>query len=90
VLEITDRELAQPRFVNECTTVYLDSVRDYIVQNIAQTMAEERKLRGMFDAYERSIEWDENTDLSMGASGACFRDFPDFLHSKHIGDDRRP
>jgi hypothetical protein len=34
-----------------------------------------RKSRGMFEALERSDEWDRDTDLSMGASG---------LHRKHV------
>lgn len=69
-MEITNRELMGKKFVAECTPAYLLSVREYILNNIAKKIAEEREEHGMFDALERDKEWDEYTDLSLGASGA--------------------
>lgn len=69
ILEIADKELATPRFANECTQTYLDAVHDFIRERIARKIAENRKSRGMFEALEREAEWDADTDLSMGATG---------------------
>lgn len=69
ILEFVDRELAQRRFKTECTAAYLATIRGFISEHIAQRLAQIRKSRGMFDALEREPEWDEHTDLSMGASG---------------------
>lgn len=65
---MTDKELATPRFANECTRTYLDAVRDFIHDGVAHKVAENRKSRGMFEAFEREGEWDADTDLSMGAT----------------------
>ena len=70
ILEFVDRELSQRRFTSECTAAYLATIRGFVSEHIAQRLAQIRKSRGMFDALEREDEWDENTDLSMGASGA--------------------
>ncbi|KXN84194.1 DNA-directed RNA polymerase III subunit rpc1 [Leucoagaricus sp. SymC.cos] len=70
ILEITDKELATPRFASECTQTYLDSVRNFIHDRVARKIAENRKCRGMFEALEREEEWDADTDLSMGATDA--------------------
>ncbi|PPQ79563.1 hypothetical protein CVT25_003445 [Psilocybe cyanescens] len=70
VMEYVDRELATPRFVVETSPTYLGIVRKFIFDNVANKMAEIRRGRGMFDALEREDEWDEDTDLSMGASEA--------------------
>lgn len=43
-------------------------VRGFISENVALRLAEIRKSRGMFEALEREDEWDEETDLSMGAT----------------------
>jgi DNA-directed RNA polymerase III subunit RPC1 len=69
-MEVTDRELGEKRFVTECSPVYRTSVRDFVAEHVAQKMVDERKERGMFDALEREADWDEDTDLSLGASGA--------------------
>ncbi|KAF8516014.1 hypothetical protein BU17DRAFT_76736 [Hysterangium stoloniferum] len=70
ILEITDRELTKPKFMKECTPAYIGTVRAFIVDRIAHRLASVRRARGMFDALEREAEWDEDTDLSMGASRA--------------------
>ncbi|KAH9482988.1 DNA-directed RNA polymerase III subunit rpc1 [Psilocybe cubensis] len=70
VMEYVDRELATPRFVNETSPTYLDVVRKFIFDNVANKMAEIRRNHGMFDALEKEGDWDEDTDLSMGASDA--------------------
>lgn len=71
-MEITDRELAERKFIAECTPAYLASVRAYVLDNIAKKVAQEREKRGMFDALEREADWDEFTDLSMGTSGKAY------------------
>ena len=38
------------------------------MDHIAHRLARIRQARGLFDALEREEEWDEETDLSMGAS----------------------
>ena len=68
-MELVDQELATPRFSSESSPAYLETVRKFILENLANKLAGTRKGRGMFDALEREVEWDEDTDLSMGASG---------------------
>lgn len=63
-----DRQFATPRF-NGCSDVYISSVRDFIVDKLVNKMADSRRRQGMFDALEREGDWDEDTDLSLGASG---------------------
>jgi hypothetical protein len=71
-MEITSQELSKPRFQNECTTAYIATVRGFVLDNIARKVARVRKSHGMFEAEEREEEWDEETDLSMGATGMVF------------------
>lgn len=66
---IVDHELDTPRFRNECTPAYLATVRKFILDKLALKLADSRRGRGMFDALERTEDWDEGTDLSLGASG---------------------
>jgi DNA-directed RNA polymerase III subunit RPC1 len=68
-MTLVDHELATPRFRNECTPAYLETVRNFIFSNVARKLADSRRCRGMFDALEKADEWDEGTDLSLGASG---------------------
>ncbi len=68
-METVDRELSKKKFTTECTAAYLATLRGFISENVAQKLAEQRKSRGMFEALEREEEWDEDTDLSMGATG---------------------
>ncbi|KAJ3513331.1 hypothetical protein NLJ89_g3010 [Agrocybe chaxingu] len=70
VMEIADRELATPRFKSECTPAYLDTIRKFIFDHLAHKMADARLKRGMFEALEHESEWDEYTDLSLGATAA--------------------
>jgi DNA-directed RNA polymerase III subunit RPC1 len=69
IVELVDRELQNPKFTSECTPAYLTTVREFVVLHVANHLASMRKSRGMFEALERSNEWDSDTDLSMGASG---------------------
>jgi DNA-directed RNA polymerase III subunit RPC1 len=69
ILEIVDRELSLPKFVAECTPSYIASIHIFLNNFVAHRLAIVRKSRGMFEALERSDEWDEDTDLSMGATG---------------------
>ena len=68
IMELVDRELSHRKFTNECTAAYLATIRGFISENVANKLGEIRKSRGMFEALEREEEWDEETDLSMGAS----------------------
>lgn len=69
ILEIVNRELATPRFKSGCNPVYIDVIRKFLADKLATRMAEARRKQGMFDALEREGDWDEDTDLSLGASG---------------------
>ena len=64
-----DRELSLPRFATECTPAYISTIRTFLSDHVAYRLATVRKSRGMFEALERYDEWDEYTDLSMGATG---------------------
>jgi DNA-directed RNA polymerase III subunit RPC1 len=68
ILEMVDRELSLPRFVTECTPAYVSTIRTFINDHVTHRLAIARKSQGMFEALERSEEWDEDTDLSMGAT----------------------
>lgn len=68
VIEITDEELNQKKFLSECTPAYRATLRGFVTEHIAHRLAEVRRSRGMFDALERQEEWDDDTDLNMGAS----------------------
>ncbi|OCH86035.1 beta and beta-prime subunits of DNA dependent RNA-polymerase [Obba rivulosa] len=70
IFEFVDRELATRRFISECTPAYLATVRGFISEHIVDRLAEVRRQHGMYDALEREAEWDEETDLSLGASDA--------------------
>jgi DNA-directed RNA polymerase III subunit RPC1 len=68
-MELTDSVLEEKRFTSECNAAYLTTVRKFVLQHVAERVAKERKGRGMFEAAERHIDFDDETDLSMGASG---------------------
>ena len=55
--------------MSECTLSYLSTIHKFINDHVAGKLAELRRGRGMYDALEREGEWDEETDLSLGASG---------------------
>jgi DNA-directed RNA polymerase III subunit RPC1 len=59
--------------MNEFTQTYLDVLRNFVHNNVACKIAENRQSRGMFEALERDTEWDADTDLSMGATGKLMR-----------------
>ena len=63
-------ELASPRFRNECTSAYIKSIEDFIQINVIDKVTTCRDQHGMFDAAEKSEEWDDDTDLSLGAPGS--------------------
>ncbi|KAF9057391.1 hypothetical protein BJ165DRAFT_28479 [Panaeolus papilionaceus] len=70
IMEIVDKAFKSPKFKEGCSEPYLATVREFIYEKLAEHMAAARRSRGMFDAIERSSEWDEDTDLSMGADDA--------------------
>ncbi|OSX60618.1 hypothetical protein POSPLADRAFT_1148493 [Postia placenta MAD-698-R-SB12] len=70
ILELVDRELSRRQFTSECTAAYLATIRGFVTEHIAHRLAEIRRNHGMFEALEREEEWDEETDLSLGASDA--------------------
>lgn len=51
-----------------CTEQYVEAVTAYVSKQ-AKRLAEAREQVGMFDAYVKEADWDEETDLSMGAGG---------------------
>jgi len=65
-MTLVDHELATPRFRNECTPAYLETVRNFIFSNVARKLADNRRCRGMFEALEKE---DAETGISLGASG---------------------
>jgi len=68
-MEYVDKELSSPRFKDETAPQYISFIRDFIYDNVASKIADARRKHGMYDALEREDEWDEYTDLSLGASG---------------------
>lgn len=70
IMEIVNVQFATRRFVETCPETYMETVRTFIWDNVAKKLGDMRQSRGMFEALEREGEWDEDTDLSMGASGA--------------------
>lgn len=67
ITEYVDKELKSKRWMRECTPHYLSTVRNFIYSNITKKLANLREAHGMFDALDREEEWDEETDLNMGA-----------------------
>lgn len=76
-----NRELSNHRFEAECTAAYVATIRGFVTDNIARKLAEMRSSRGMYEALEREEEWDEQTDLSLGAS--CMYFFEDVIGSAY-------
>lgn len=74
--ELVERELSKDKFVKECTEKYIEQVREFIHDNIVAKAAEIREAFGMYPALEREDEWDEDTDLSMGADGESQKILP--------------
>ncbi|KAJ6583193.1 hypothetical protein B0H10DRAFT_2097845 [Mycena sp. CBHHK59/15] len=70
VLEIVDRELGTKKFTSECTAAYLATIRGFTTDRIAHRQAQVRSAWHMYEALERQDDWDEYTDLSLGASAA--------------------
>lgn len=66
-----DRELQSRKFTGECTAAYVATIRGFILEHVAHRLATVREGHGMFGALECASEWDEATDLSLGASGEC-------------------
>ncbi|KAJ3826441.1 hypothetical protein F5878DRAFT_258749 [Lentinula raphanica] len=71
IVELVDKELGSKRFTTECTPTYVDSLRSFLVDKVVTKLARARTDQQMYDALERSSEWDEDTDLSFGASEAA-------------------
>ena len=69
ILDIVNAELSSPRFVNECTAAFLATVGRFM-RGVVVRVAKVRSTHGLFDAAEKDSEWDEYTDLTMGATGA--------------------
>ena len=69
ITEIVDQELSQPKFLRDCTAVYIATVRNFIHDHVIQPLADARRSRRMFEALEHNNEWGMDTNLSMSASG---------------------
>jgi hypothetical protein len=70
ILELVEIGLSSPRYQAECEPVFRDIVRNFVRTNVVQRLAAIRAEHGMFDAMDKPPDWDEETDLSMGASRA--------------------
>ncbi|KAL4255325.1 DNA-directed RNA polymerase subunit [Pleurotus pulmonarius] len=68
IMEKVNVQFATRRFVETCPETYMETVRTFIWDNVAKKLGDMRQSRGMFEALEREGEWDEDTDLSLGAS----------------------
>ena len=68
--EVIDRELNSQRFVSLCTEKYREQVSAFLQKAVVEKAAAIREAFGMWPALERNEEWDEDTDLSMGADAA--------------------
>ena len=67
--------MSETRFVSECPAAYMATIRGFLIDNVVHKITNARKSQGMFEALEREEEWDEETDLSMGASGKSLYQF---------------
>lgn len=67
IMDIVNTELSSPRFVNECTAAFLATISRFM-REVVTRVAKVRSIHGLFDAVERDTEWDEHTDLTMGAT----------------------
>ena len=68
IMDIVNAELSSSRFVNECTAAFLATVGRFM-RGVVIRVAKVRSTHGLFDAVEKDSEWDEYTDLTMGATG---------------------
>lgn len=69
--EITEEVLTSKDYVRACTEMYISQVRDFVHVYVAKRAADIREAHGLYGALEREDDWDEDTDLSMGASREC-------------------
>ena len=67
IMDIVNTALSSPRFVNECTAAFLATVSRFM-REVVTRVANVRSTHGLFDAMEKDVEWDEYTDLTMGAT----------------------
>ncbi|KAF5389823.1 hypothetical protein D9757_003589 [Collybiopsis confluens] len=71
IIELVDKGLKSSRFTTECSSTYVQMLREFIMDNAVTKLAHARTEQGMYDAVERPNEWDDDTDLSFGASDAA-------------------
>lgn len=85
IMEITDRELNSERFRADCTAAYIATVRGFVLNSVVRRAVKIREQHGMFGAEIRQEEWDEDTDLSMGARRtSCLSSETSMLVSKRM------
>ena len=70
IRERVDATLRTDRFRRVCTDKYLEQIRAFCDVQIAEHVARTREAYGMFPARVREGDWDEETDLSLGADAA--------------------
>jgi DNA-directed RNA polymerase III subunit RPC1 len=66
-MEIVNTELTNSHFVDECTAAFLATISRFM-REVVTRVAKVRSIHGLFDAVEKDNEWDEHTDLTMGAT----------------------
>ena len=67
-MQLVDDELASKKFIAVCSESYISVLRKFIYDTAVAPLAELRGKHGMYDALQKEEEWDDDTDLSMGAS----------------------
>lgn len=68
VAELVDAELALPKWIQLTTEKYREQVREFVQEQVVQRAGAIREHFSMFAATEREEHFDEETDLSLGAS----------------------
>jgi DNA-directed RNA polymerase III subunit RPC1 len=67
VNEIAQAKLTSKTFTEQTTEKYREQVSDFVHEHIARKAASIRDAFGMYGALEREQDFDEDTDLNMGA-----------------------
>ncbi|KAL5530725.1 RPO31 [Sanghuangporus sanghuang] len=68
IVQLVDDELASKKFMAVCSESYISMLRKFIFDTAVAPLAEHRRRHGMYDALQKEEEWDDDTDLNMGAS----------------------
>lgn len=70
ISELVDAELNSARWKALTTEKYREQVRDFVRDQVVQKAGDIRDAFSLYSATEREGEWDEDTDLTLGANRA--------------------